>query len=54
MYVRYYFLRNLLTGEKKMVIKDNPDFGEIGTCYGNWMIVDYAEDYLTAEDPEDF
>jgi hypothetical protein len=38
-------LRNLLTGEKKMIITDDVKFGEIGTCNGNWIIVDYAEEW---------
>ena len=46
-------MRNLLTGEKKMHI-DEPTFGEIGDCYGNWLIEDYADELLDQETPEDF
>lgn len=48
-YTRYYFLRNLLTGEKKMMITDNAGFGEIGSVRGNWLIVDYAEEWKEVE-----
>ena len=49
-YIRYYFLRNLLSGEKKMFITDDAGYGEIGTCHGNWMVVDYAEEWRETND----
>ena len=54
MYLRYYFLKNVITGEKKELITDNPAFGEIGDRVGNYIIEDYAEEWSDLEEPEDF
>jgi len=49
MTVRYYFLRNLITNA---VEETGPTFdylGEIGDYFGDYLIIDYAEEYLNRD-----
>lgn len=32
-----------------MMITDDAGFGEIGSVHGNWLIVDYAEEWKEVE-----
>ena len=51
MHFRHYFIKNIITGETRIILEE-PQFGEIGDAYGEWVIIDYAEDYCNVAEPE--
>ena len=46
MIIRYYFMLNIETGVIEQTGPTTDYYGEIGDRFGNFIVIDYAEEYV--------
>ena len=48
-YIVYYIWKDLDTGKTRETVSDYPKY-EIGDRFGNWVVIDYAEELSDDEE----